>query len=63
MGTVSERMGPIRAGLIRKGMIYSPKHGETAFTVPMFDEFMRRAIPTWTPPAPDGLKTRRSRRG
>jgi GTPase SAR1 family protein len=63
LGTVSERMGPIRAGLIRKGMIYSPKHGETAFTVPMFDEFMRRAIPTWTPPAPDGLKTRRSRRG
>ena len=24
--------GPLRAGLIRKGMIYSPAHGDTAFT-------------------------------
>ena len=36
---------PIRGGLIRKGMIYSPAHGETAFTVPMFDAFLRRAMP------------------
>ena len=48
MGTISENVGPLRSGLIKKGMIYSPKHGETAFTVPMFDEFMRRAIPTWS---------------
>lgn len=40
--------GPLRTGLIRKGMIYSQAHGETAFTVPMFDTFMRRAIPEWT---------------
>jgi hypothetical protein len=39
-------LGPLRAKLIRKGMIYSPAHGEMAFTVPLFDEFMRRAIPT-----------------
>ena len=38
-------MGPLRAGLIRKGMIYSPSYGDMAFTVPLFDEFMRRAIP------------------
>lgn len=38
-------LGPVRAKLIRKGMIYSPAHGEMAFTVPLFDEFMRRAIP------------------
>lgn len=38
-------LGPVRAKLIRKGMIYSPAHGEIAFTVPLFDEFMRRAIP------------------
>jgi hypothetical protein len=31
--------------LIRKGMIYSPSHGEVAFTVPLFDEFMRRIMP------------------
>lgn len=37
--------GPVRASLIKKGMIYSPEHGEMAFTVPLFDEFMRRAIP------------------
>lgn len=44
-----ENMGPLRSALIRKGMIWSPAHGDTAFTVPMFDEFMRRAIPTWNP--------------
>ena len=38
-------LGPVRAKLIRKGMIYSPAHGEMAFTVPLFDEFMIRAIP------------------
>ena len=37
--------GPLRSGLIGKGMIYSPAHGDTAFTVPLFDAFMRRTIP------------------
>lgn len=41
-------LGPLRARLIRKGMVYSPAHGDMAFTVPLFDEFMRRAIPTFT---------------
>ena len=40
-----ESMGPRRAQLIKKGMIYSPVYGELAFTVPLFDEFMKRAIP------------------
>ncbi|WP_028535395.1 AAA family ATPase [Paludibacterium yongneupense] len=40
-----QSMGPVRASLIKKGMIYSPSHGDMAFTVPLFDEFMRRAIP------------------
>lgn len=35
----------VRNSLIEKGMIYSPGHGDTAFTVPLFDDFMRRAIP------------------
>jgi hypothetical protein len=38
-------LSPVRATLISKGMIYSPSHGDIAFTVPLFDEFMRRAIP------------------
>jgi hypothetical protein len=41
--------GPLRTALIRKGMIYSPQYGDTAFTVPMFDEFMRRSMPGWAP--------------
>lgn len=42
--------GPLRGGLIGKGMIFSPAHGDTAFTVPLFDEFLRRIIPERHPP-------------
>jgi hypothetical protein len=38
-------LSPVRDTLKKKGMIYSPSHGDIAFTVPLFDEFMRRAIP------------------
>ncbi len=38
-------LAPIRNQLITKGMIWSPFHGDTAFTVPMFDGFMQRAMP------------------
>ncbi|WP_298573524.1 ATP-binding protein [uncultured Luteimonas sp.] len=42
-------LGPTRSQLIAKGMIWSPSHGDTAFTVPMFDRFMRRIMPQgWT---------------
>jgi len=41
-------LGPVRAKLIQKGMIYSPAHGDMAFTVPLFDEFMKRVMPEWT---------------
>ncbi|WP_082733606.1 MULTISPECIES: ATP-binding protein [Sphingobium] len=37
--------GPVRASLVAKGMIYTPGYGQTAFTVPLFDAFMRRAMP------------------
>jgi hypothetical protein len=37
-------LGPIRNQLISKGMIWSPNHGDTAFTVPLFDEFMKRIM-------------------
>ena len=38
-------VAPVRNALIAKGMIYSPGHGDTAFTVPLFDGFMRRTMP------------------
>lgn len=44
LGVKSTSVAPTRSNLIRKGMIYSPSHGDTAFTVPLFDQYMRRAI-------------------
>jgi len=44
-----QSIAPLRSGLIKKGMIYSPAHGDTAFTVPLFDEFMVRTMPGWKP--------------
>ena len=38
-------LGPVRARLISKGMIYSPTYGDLAFTVPLFNDFMCRAMP------------------
>ncbi len=38
-------LGPTRNQLIAKGMIWSPNHGDTAFTVPLFDQFMHRIMP------------------
>jgi hypothetical protein len=39
-------VAPVRNALIAKGMIYSPAHGDTAFTVPLFDGFMKRIMPS-----------------
>jgi hypothetical protein len=47
LGVKVTSLGPVRAKLIRKGMIYSPAHGDMAFTVPLFDQFMVRAMPTF----------------
>jgi hypothetical protein len=51
-GDIAERLqravsvlAPVRQQLINKGMIWSPHHGDTAFTVPLFDEFMIRIMP------------------
>jgi hypothetical protein len=49
LGVKLNSLGPMRAKLINKGMIYSPAYGEMAFTVPLFDEFMLRAIPVFHP--------------
>ena len=45
LGRKVSALGPTRAQLIYKGMIWSPNHGDTAFTVPLFDGFMHRAMP------------------
>jgi predicted transcriptional regulator len=45
LGRQVTSLGPTRSQLIAKGMIWSPSHGDTAFTVPLFDEFMRRIMP------------------
>lgn len=45
LGVKINSLGPARSKLIQKGMIYSPAYGDMAFTVPLFDEFMLRAMP------------------
>lgn len=45
LGRQVNSFGPTRNQLITKGMIWSPSHGDTAFTVPMFDAFMKRIMP------------------
>jgi hypothetical protein len=44
LGVKVSSVAPTRNNLIRKGMIYAPAHGDTAFTVPLFDEFMKRQM-------------------
>ena len=41
----SNQVAPVRNSLIRKGMVYSPAHGDAAFTVPMFAEYLKRRVP------------------
>ncbi len=45
LGRKASSFGPVRGTLIAKGMIYTPEYGRTAFTVPLFDAFMKRAMP------------------
>jgi len=49
LGVKVETVAPRRSALIGKGMIYSPAHGDTAFTVPLFDEYLLRVMPDWQP--------------
>ena len=45
LGLQPQTVAPTRNNLIKKGMIYSPAHGDTEFTVPLFGDFMKRVIP------------------
>jgi len=51
LGVKVNSIGPVRAKLIKKGMIYIPSYGDIAFTVPLFDEFMKRAMSAFLPRA------------
>lgn len=42
LGKRTQSLGPARASIIHKGMIYSAEHGYLDFTVPLFADFMRR---------------------
>lgn len=48
LGKQVNQVAPIRSQLIGRGMIYSPAHGDTAFTVPLFEEFLMREIPEFS---------------
>ncbi|MEV4669432.1 ATP-binding protein [Microbacterium sp. LWO12-1.2] len=50
MGRESTQVGPTRAELIDMGLLFTPEHGYAAFTVPDFDKFMLRAVPTLVVP-------------
>jgi hypothetical protein len=56
-----EQVAPTRASVISKGMAYAPAHGDTAFTAPMFDDFMRRVMPEFSPRPP--RKRTKSKKG
>lgn len=51
LGVRVESVAPRRSQLISKGMIFSPAHGDTAFTVPLFDEYLRRTMRRWQRPS------------
>jgi len=51
LNRTSEQCGPTRSTLIEKGLLYTPSHGYAAFTVPHFDRFMLRSVPTLDVPA------------
>ncbi len=58
LGRKVQEVGTVRDLLIKKGMIYSPAYGLTAFTVPLFDEYMRRRMPLAPPRAQSTRKMR-----
>ncbi|MGI8792606.1 MAG: AAA family ATPase [Acidimicrobiales bacterium] len=44
MGKTTSQVGPVRDSLIKRGLVFAPRHGFLSFTVPMFDQFLRRAL-------------------
>jgi hypothetical protein len=62
LGVEPAAVATIRQQLIEKGMLWSQRHGETAFTVPLFDEFMKRRMPKLEKHRPQKRQVRRRRR-
>lgn len=48
MNKKANSFGPVRSSLISKGIVWSPIHGDTAFTVPLFHEYLLRTVPAGT---------------
>lgn len=63
LGRTSPEIAPVRAKLIGMGLLYTPEHGYAAFTVPHFDQFMKRVMPTLEVPPKRSRAQRRKRRG
>lgn len=59
LNRTSQQCGPTRKQLIEKGLLYTTDHGYAAFTVPRFDQYLKRAIPELSPPP---VRTRAPRR-
>ena len=59
LGVRTASVAAVRQRLINKGMVWSQRHGETAFTVPMFDAFMKRQMPQLVRHVPQRLARRR----
>lgn len=59
LGLSLSQAAPIRDELVKKGMAYSPERGLVGFTVPKFDEYLRRVMPK-PPSRPEKAKKRRS---
>ena len=49
LGKSAQTVAPTRANVISKGMVYAPAYGDNAFTVPKFDEYMKRVMPEFKP--------------
>ena len=58
LNRTSQQCGPTRKQLIDKGLLYTTDHGYAAFTVPQFDQYLKRAVPELAPPA---IRARRRR--
>ena len=62
LGRAVEQVAPVRARVISKGMAYASAHGETGFTVPMFDQYMHRVMPDFPPVKPSSRRKGSRRR-
>ena len=61
LGVPAASVATVRQQLVNKGMVWSQRHGETAFTVPLFDSFMKRQMPILEKHVP-ARRTRSTRR-